>query len=62
MSVPPVNTDHVAEALWGTLESTNELDSNFESANVVDGLFMISRALSRIAKTLEVAQDRKDES
>ena len=43
----------VAEALLATLISPNECDSNFESANVVDGLFAIARALHHCARALE---------
>ena len=39
----------VAEAIWQTLRSPNESDSNSEPANIVDGLFAIARALDRLA-------------
>lgn len=42
-----------AKALYDTLISTNESDSNLEAANVVDGLFFIGRALFRLAKVVE---------
>lgn len=38
-----------AEAIWGTLQSPNERDSQGEDANVVDGLFAIARAIDRLA-------------
>lgn len=38
-----------AKALYETLISPNESDSNFEPANVVDGLFAIARAINRLA-------------
>jgi hypothetical protein len=38
-----------AKALRDTLISPNELDSNLEAANVVDGLFAIARSLGRLA-------------
>ena len=33
--------------------SPNEQDSNGETANVVDGLFAIARAIERLAKAIE---------
>ncbi len=45
--------DQVAEAILETLVSPNESDSNFESANVVDGLFAIAHALNKVAQALE---------
>jgi hypothetical protein len=42
----------VADALLATLFSSSELDSNCESANVVDGLFAIARSMDRVAKAL----------
>jgi hypothetical protein len=38
-------------------ESPNELDSNGEPANVVDGLFAIARSLDRIADALHNRND-----
>jgi hypothetical protein len=45
--------DFVAEAIKFTLTTPNESDSNGESANVVDGLFAIARALRRVAVAIE---------
>jgi hypothetical protein len=45
--------DNLSSALLATLISPNESDQNFEAANVVDGLFAISRSLDRIAAALE---------
>jgi hypothetical protein len=45
--------DDVAEAIFGTLMSPNEADRNLEAANVVDGLYEISRALHHIARAIE---------
>lgn len=42
-----------AEALYETLISPNESDSNMEPANVVDGLFAIAKAIHRLAKCFE---------
>jgi hypothetical protein len=47
-----MNNDSLASALRETLISPNEGDRNGESANVVDGLFAISRALDRVADKL----------
>lgn len=41
------------EAMRETLISPNEVDQNSESANVVDGLFAIARAIQRLAKAIE---------
>jgi len=46
-------TKETARVLSETLISPNESDRNGEAANVVDGLFAISRALNRIAVALE---------
>lgn len=42
----------VANALREVFISPNESDRNFESANVVDGLFAISRSIRRVADAL----------
>jgi len=44
--------DLLYHALRETLISPNEADRNLEPANVVDGLFAISRALHHIAEEL----------
>jgi hypothetical protein len=44
-----------AEALRACLISTNENDSNWEPANIVDGLFFIGRALLKLADAVERA-------
>lgn len=44
-----------AEVLKATLESVNESDSNFEPANVVDGLFAVSRAIRALAHATALA-------
>jgi len=46
-SYPPNSA--MAEALLRTLESPNEMDRNGESANVVDALFAIARAINLLA-------------
>jgi hypothetical protein len=43
----------IAAVLGDVLRSPNELDSNFEIANVVDGMFSISRALHHVARAIE---------
>lgn len=45
--------DAVAEAIERTLVSPNELDSNYEAANVVDGLYAIARAIHHLARAAE---------
>jgi hypothetical protein len=47
-----VTTDSTVAAInriAGGLVSPNELDSNGEPANVVDGLYAIARAINRLA-------------
>ena len=51
--------DLIANALRDVLISPNECDSNFEAANVVDGLFAIARALNRIAEAIEAPSKAK---
>lgn len=48
--------DAVAGALLMTLQSANELDSNLEEANAVDGLFAVARAIERLAAAIENTQ------
>ena len=55
----PNKSDVIAKALHDTLISPNECDSNFEAANVVDGLFAIARALHRIADAMKPADETK---
>jgi hypothetical protein len=37
-------------------ESPNEMDQNGETANVVDGLFAIARALDNVARSIREAR------
>jgi hypothetical protein len=57
----PSKPNLIAKALCDTLISPNECDSNFEAANVVDGLFAIARALNRVAKAIEASKTKDDE-
>jgi hypothetical protein len=43
----------IASAIESALISANESDRNMESANVVDGLFAIARALYAVAKSID---------
>jgi hypothetical protein len=56
-------TDWIAEAIQATLISPNESDSNWEPANVVDGLYAIARALWGLAEAVREAglADRRHE-
>lgn len=47
--------DLTAKALGASFISPNEADSNGESANVVDGLFAIARAIDRLAAAVTAA-------
>jgi hypothetical protein len=53
-ATPPSSS--VATALTATLISPNECDSNFEAANVVDGLFAIARALHDVAGAIRESE------
>ena len=44
---------HLRESIQSCFISANEADSNFEAANVVDGLFAIARSINRLAIALE---------
>jgi hypothetical protein len=46
-------------ALQSTLISPNEADSNSEPANVVDGLFVIARAIEHLADAIQWAQGQR---
>lgn len=48
-----MTTESLVQAIWGTLQSLNEYDSNGEAANVVDGLFAIARAIHHLAQATE---------
>ena len=53
----------IASAILNTLVSPNECDSNFENANVVDGLFAIARALRGVAEAIQsLAESKKEEA
>jgi hypothetical protein len=52
-------TDETADALREVLISPNELDRNYEPANVVDDLFAIARALHRLADVVEAKQTQE---
>lgn len=43
----------VAAALLAVFQTPNELDSNGEAANVVDGLYRIARSLVQVASAIE---------
>ena len=43
----------IVDAIKFCFISPNEADSNFEPANIVDGLFSISRAIRKLAEVLE---------
>lgn len=45
--------DQIASAIMETFISPNECDTNYEPANVVDGLFAIARAIYRLADVME---------
>lgn len=48
----------VASAIRETLQSPNETDSNWESANVVDGLYFLGRAVRLLGKTQGIPEGK----
>jgi len=53
-----VTDSGLRETLLDVLFSPNEADRNGDSANIVDGLFEIARALHRIADALEAKESK----
>jgi hypothetical protein len=51
----------VAQAVWGTFRTPNEVDSNGEPANMVDGLFAIARAIDRLAEAVDRFADEYED-
>jgi hypothetical protein len=47
----------IAKALMATLISPNECDSNWESANAVDGLFVLARAIRALAEAVKAGRE-----
>jgi hypothetical protein len=54
------NQDALAQALWDTLQSPNESDSNGEIANVVDVLAQVARSGRAIAHAILPAAAASD--
>ena len=52
--------ERLAGAVWGTLQSPNESDSNGEPANVVDGLYAIAKAIHHLARATEGVRTSAD--
>ena len=48
-----IDTKELEDSLHQIFTSPNESDSNGEEANIVDGLYYISRSLREIAKAIE---------
>jgi len=51
----------LSEAVWNTLRTPNEVDSNGEPANLVDGLFAIARSIDRLAEAVDRLADEYDD-
>jgi hypothetical protein len=47
------DTEELIKGIHYALVSPNEVDSNLEPANVVDGLYMLARAIRRLAEAIE---------
>ena len=43
--------ERLLEGLRYVFTSPNETDSNFETANIVDGMYRLARAIDRLAKS-----------
>lgn len=52
----------VSRAIWDSFNSPNEMDSNLETANVVDGLYRIAGALHHVARAIERTEGLKGET
>lgn len=50
--------EKVGRTIGNTLSSPNEMDSNGEAANVVDGLFAIARGLHHVAEAIEAQTEQ----
>lgn len=55
-------TERLEDTLGSVFISPNELDRNWESANMVDGLFAIARALEHVAAAIEKHGEREETS
>ena len=53
-----MSDNSLAEALERCFQSPNESDSNWEVANIVDGLFFIGRAIYKLADIIEAQPER----
>lgn len=47
-----MNRNNIAEALIRVLESPNETDRNMETANIVDGIYRLARAIEELTEVL----------
>lgn len=47
------DTDKLARAIEFALTSPNEMDSNMETANIVDGVYRLARAIEHLAKAVD---------
>jgi len=48
----------IANQLAACFISPNEVDSNFEPANIVDGLFAISRSIDKLTRVISSKQSK----
>lgn len=53
-----MKTTDTAKAIRDALISPNEYDSNGETANVVDGLFALARAIRKLTETIQEMNGR----
>jgi hypothetical protein len=52
-----MSDDQIAKALWGTFTSPNVMDSNWETANIVDAIDKVARMLGAVAHEMERIAD-----
>lgn len=61
MKYQPREDCDIQDVVYSALHSPNESDRNGETANVVDGLFFIGRAINRVADALlEIREDARN--
>ena len=51
----------LADAVMHTMRSASEVDSSGDSANLVDGLFAIARAIDRLADAVDRLADEYED-
>lgn len=50
--------DKLIKAIDRNFTSPNEMDSNLEQANIVDGLFVVARAIEKLTNVIKQNNDK----